>query len=98
MLDLASALIAVALFAVFVGGLALSVADPPLVVIVLAVIAMAAFDLWRDATGRSWALPRGAWKCRPKQAGGRKAQGKGWSVFSVAEHALAPQASSPGRW
>jgi hypothetical protein len=53
MLDLASAFIAIALFVVFVGGLALSVADPPLVVIVLAVIAMAVFDLWRDATGRS---------------------------------------------
>lgn len=53
MLDYLSALVALVLFTAFVGGLALSVADPPLVIITAAVIAMAAFDIWREATGRS---------------------------------------------
>jgi hypothetical protein len=46
--DLLLALLGLALFAAFVGYLALSIAEIPLLLIVGAVIAMAGYDFWAE--------------------------------------------------
>ena len=49
MTDLIAALVGLALFAAFVGYLALSIAEPSLLLIVAATLVMAAVDFWRSA-------------------------------------------------
>ncbi len=48
MSDTLLALLALALFATFVGYLAVSIGEAPLLLIVAAVVAMAAYDFWAD--------------------------------------------------
>jgi hypothetical protein len=52
MSDFILALIGLVIFIAFAAGLALSVGQMPLIVVTAAVILMAAYDFWRDASGR----------------------------------------------